>query len=149
MAKEKSYFGIGLVVGIVFAFLFLYSFAPRYNTMKSGDILIKQDKWSGQSWRMVDNQWKKITEVSRDTEKIDKTLMKALRVSSPGPKRSNALSLLKSKYPSLKEIPDDELLERMKLVYSKQILCNLYLNSFMNLEQASQSNTGKRRDVRQ
>ncbi len=141
MAKEKSYFGIGLVVGIIFTFLFLYYFAPRYTTVKSGDTLIKQDRWSGDSWRMVDNQWKEISEVTRETEKIDKALMDALRVTSGGPKRSSALSLLKSKHPVLKDVPDDELLERMKVVYSKQILCSLYLNNFMNLEKGSEQNT--------
>ena len=34
------------------------------------------------------------------------------------------------------DLSDDELLERIKLVYSKQILVNMYLDSFLKLEKS-------------
>jgi hypothetical protein len=145
MGREKTYFGIGLVIGIVLAALFLFYFAPRYTTVKAGDTLIKQDRWSGQSWRFVDNQWKRIVGENRDWDKIwsgqswrfvdngwkrivgenrdwdkiDKALTGALGIATDTPSRTNALDLLRKKDPILKDLSDDELLERIKLVYSK------------------------------
>jgi hypothetical protein len=134
MGREKTYFGIGLVIGIILATLFLFYFAPRYTTVKAGDTLVKQDRWSGQSWRFVDNQWKRIVGENRDWDKIDKALTAALGIQTDTPSRTNALDLLRKKDPILKDLPDDELLERIKLVYSKQILVNMYLESFLKLE---------------
>ena len=134
MGREKTYFGIGLVIGIVLATLFLFYFAPRYTTVKAGDTLLKQDRWSGQSWRFVDNQWKRIVGEDHDWDKIDKALTGALGIATDTPSRTNALDLLRKKDPILKNLSDDELLERIKLVYSKQILVNMYLDSFLKLE---------------
>ena len=134
MGKEKTYFGIGLVIGIVLATLFLFYLAPRYTTVKAGDTLIKQDRWSGQSWRFVENGWKKIVGENHDWDKIDKALTGALGIATDTPSRTNALDLLRDKDPILKDLSDDELLERIKLVYSKQILVNMYLDSFLKLE---------------
>ena len=134
MGKEKTYFGTGLVIGIVLATLFLLYFAPRYTTVKAGDTLIKQDRWSGQSWRFVDNGGKKIVGANHDWDKIDKALTGALGIATDTPSRTNALDLLRDKDPILKDLSDDELLERIKLVYSKQILVNMYLDSFLKLE---------------
>jgi len=39
---------------------------------------------------------------------------------------------LREKYPALDGISDDELLERIKVVYSKIVLSQLYLNDFLN-----------------
>jgi len=134
MSKEKSYFGIGMVFGIVITALALYYVAPRYTTVGSGAHVIKQDRWSGQSWRLVGDQWKPIKGPERDWETIDKVLMSALRIPTNRTKRTSTLELLRNKYPMLKEIPDEELLERIKLVYSREILVNLYLNDFRKLE---------------
>jgi hypothetical protein len=134
MGREKTYFGMGLVIGIVLATVFLFYFAPRYTTVKVGDNLVKQDKWSGQSWRFVDNQWKRIVGEDRDWDGIDKALTGALGIETDTPSRTNALDLLRKKDPILKDISDDELLERIKLVYSKQILVNMYLDSFLKLQ---------------
>ena len=131
MRGEKSYFGFGLVAGVIIAALFLFYFAPRYNTVQSGVDIIKQDRWSGQSWRFTDNQWKKISDVSRDWESIDKSLLNALNISSAQVDTNSALSRLRANYPILKDVPDDELLERIKIVYSKQVLCDLYLTQYM------------------
>jgi hypothetical protein len=134
MGREKTYFGIGLVIGIVLAALFLFYFAPRYTTVKAGDTLVKQDRWSGQSWRFVENQWKKIVGEDRDWDKIDKALTEALGIHTDTPSRTNALDLLRKKDPILKDLSDEDLLERIKLVYSKQILVNMYLDSFLKLQ---------------
>ena len=138
MGREKTYFGMWLVIGIVLAALFLFYFAPRYTTVKAGDNLIKQDRWSGQSWRFVDNQWKRIVGEDHDWDKIDKALTGALGIATDTPSRTNALDLLRRKDPILKDLSDDDLLERIKLVYSKQILVNMYLESFLKLEKKSE-----------
>jgi hypothetical protein len=138
MGREKTYFGMGLVIGIVLATLFLFYFAPRYTTVKVRDTLVKQDKWSGQSWRFVDNQWKRIVGEDHDWDKIDKALTGALGIETDTPSRTNALDLLRKKDPILKDLSDDDLLERIKLVYSKQILVNMYLESFLKLEKKSE-----------
>ena len=57
MNREKLYFGIGLVMGIVMTVLLLQVFAPRYRTVKLDGAIVKQDRWSGNSWRFVDNEW--------------------------------------------------------------------------------------------
>ena len=137
MARERKFFGIGLVIGVVLTALFLHYFAPRYSTIKSGDTLIKQDRWSGESWRFVDNQWKKIMSVSRDWEKVDKTLQEALHIPTEAVDRGDALSLLRNKHPVLEDVTDDELFERIKIVYSKVILSNLYLKNLLKLEEGS------------
>jgi hypothetical protein len=138
MGREKTYFGMGLVMGIVLATVFLFYFAPRYTTVKVSDTLVKQDKWSGQSWRFVDNQWKRIVGEDHDWDKIDKALTGALGIETDTPSRTNALDLLRKKDPILKDLSDDDLLERIKLVYSKQILVNMYLESFLKLEKKSE-----------
>ncbi len=137
MTREKTYFGFGLVMGIVIAFLFLYYFAPRYITVKSGDTLIKQDRWSGQTWRFVSNEWKSIVGENHDWEKIDTALREALGIPKEGPDRKDAISLLRKKDDILDELSDDELLERIKFVYSKEILVNLYLQNFLKLGEGS------------
>ena len=138
MGREKTYFGMGLVIGTVLATLFLFYFAPRYTTVKVRDTLVKQDKWSGQSWRFVDNQWKRIVGEDHDWDRIDKALTGALGIETDTPSRTNALDLLRKKDPILKDLSDDDLLERIKLVYSKQILVNMYLESFLKLEKKSE-----------
>jgi len=139
MGREKTYFGIGLVIGIVLAVLFLFYFAPRYTSVKAGDTLIKQDRWSGESWRFVDNQWKRIVGENHDWERIDRALAEALGIPADTPSRSNALDLLRKRDPILKDLSDEDLLERIKLVYSKQILVNMYLESFLKLEKEGHS----------
>ncbi len=99
--------------------------------------MIKQDKWSGQSWRYVDKEWKEITDAKHDWEKIDIALMDALRIQKAGPERANAINLLRGKAPVFDGLSDNELLERIKFVYSKEILVNLYLQNFLKLEEKS------------
>jgi len=132
MKNDKSYFGLGLIVGIIISALFLFYVAPRYNTVQSGENIIRQDKWTGNSWRYSDNQWKKISDVSRNWESIDQSLHNALNIPFANVNTENALSTLRQNYPVLKDVSDDELLERIKLVYSKQVVCNLYLKQYMD-----------------
>jgi hypothetical protein len=136
MTREKTYFIGGLLIGILIAALFLLYFAPRYTTVKSGDTLIRQDKWTGQSWRFVDNQWKEIGGQNYDWEKIDRSLVSALRIPYGEEDTAAALKLLKEKYAILKTLSDEDLLERIKLVYSKQVLVHLYLDAFLKAEKA-------------
>ncbi len=51
MIRTRTHFGIGLFIGIVVTALFFQFFAPRYDVIESDKMLIKQDKWSGNSWR--------------------------------------------------------------------------------------------------
>jgi len=138
MKGEKTYFGLGLVIGILLSVVFFYYFAPRYATVKSGDTMLKQDTWTGRSWRFVDNEWKSIVGVNRDWEGIDKALLAALRIPFAEVNTGSALVRLREKHPILKDLPNDELLERIKLVYSRQVLVNMYLDSFVKTEQQGQ-----------
>ena len=101
--------------------------------------MVKQDRWSGDSWRYVDNQWKKIDDIHRDWESIDQALRQALHIPKDGLDRPKAMDLLRKKFPALKDITDDELLERIKIVYSKAILCDLYLGNFLKKEAGNAS----------
>jgi len=131
MSKEKRYFILGLLVGIVGVGLFLYQFAPRYEVMTQGEHLLKQDRWSGESWRYVNDQWKRVADTYRDWGPIDKALSEALQIPGNGEDRSSALALLRERFPVLKEATDEELLERIKIVYSKVVLCDLYLAQYL------------------
>jgi hypothetical protein len=135
MNSDKKHFLIGLIVGILLSGVFFYYFAPRYETVKSGETMLKQDTWTGRSWRFVDNEWKSIVGVNRDWDTIDKALVSALRIPFAEVNTDLALKQLQEKHPVLKELPDDELLERIKLVYSRQVLVNMYLDSFVKTEQ--------------
>jgi hypothetical protein len=135
MRGEKIYFTLGLVIGILLSVVFFYYFAPRYTTVKSGDTVLKQDTWTGRTWRLVDDDWKAIVGVPRDWDSIDKALLAALRIPFAEVNTDSALERLREKHPILKALPNDELLERIKLVYSRQVLVNMYLDSFVKTEQ--------------
>ncbi len=134
MDRGKYHFGIGLIVGIVISGLFFQFFAPRYTTTASEGIVIKQDRWSGNSWQFVDNQWKEVTDLERDWKDVDRSLRKALHITAGRDQTGSYLRLLKEKYPNLKSVPDAELLSRIRLVYSQQIMTNMYLNDFVKLQ---------------
>lgn len=95
---------------------------------------IKIDKWSGQSWRLVDNNWKKMVLMDEQWEEIDKTLQKALKIPFAKVDSDSALKILKSKYPLLNDISNEDLLERIKLVYAKMVMVNMYLGDFMKAD---------------
>ena len=131
MVYGKFHFGIGLIAGIVLATLFFHFYAPRYRTVESDDSIVRQDSWSGDSWRLVDNQWKKIETFSRDWKLIDQNLKTALDIPSKGIDREKTLEMLKSEYESLSALSNEEVMERIKIVYSREILINLYLSKFL------------------
>jgi hypothetical protein len=144
MKMDKKSLVLGVIIGLILAFFYFHYFAPRYEINKTGISTIKIDKWTGQSWRLVDNDWKKMTERNEDLEKIDRTLREALKIPFAQVDTASALKKLRDSYPLLKEIPDDELLERIKLVYSKQVLVNMYLGDFLKTsEGASQEEVKK------
>jgi hypothetical protein len=142
MSKDKKYLVLGIIIGLVLAFFYFHYFAPRYETGKAGISTIKIDKWTGQSWRLVDNDWKKIVNTDEDLAKIDRTLQEALKIPFARVDTDSALKKLRDSYPLLKEVSDDDLLERIKLVYSKQVLVNMYLGDFLKTSEVTPAEEG-------
>ena len=136
MKNGKKNLIIGIIIGLVLAFFYFHYFAPRYEIKKKGLSLVKIDKWTGQSWRFVDNNWKKMINIDESWVKIDRTLREALNIPFAKVDTGKGLMRLRERYPILKDIPDEELLERIKLVYSKQVLTNMYLSDFIRTDQA-------------
>ena len=134
MKNEKKSLFLGIIIGLILAFFYFHYFAPRYEINKSGLSTIKIDKWTGQSWRLVDNAWKKMLNVDEDWEQVDRILQEALKMPFAQFDSSSALKKLRDSYPILEEIPDDELLERIKQVYAKLVLVNSYLGDFLKKE---------------
>jgi hypothetical protein len=134
MKKDKKSLIIGLVVGLVVAIVYSHFFAPRYEIKKEGLSMIKIDKWTGQSWSFVDSDWKKLSNSERDWEEIDKALSEALNIPFARVDSESALKKLREHHPILKSVPDDELLERIKQVYSKMVLVNMYLGDFLKTD---------------
>ena len=130
----------GIVIGIVFSFLYFNYFAPRYEIQKTPVFTVKIDKWTGKSWRFVDDSWK-IISMDEDWVLVDNTLNEAISINIPEAQVDSeaALKKLRNRYPVLKDIPDYDLLERIKLVYSKKVLVNMYLGGFMNVEKAAET----------
>jgi len=137
MKNGKKSLIIGIIIGLVLALLYFHYFAPRYEIKKEGLSLVKIDKWTGQSWRFIDNNWKKMINIDEDWVKIDRTLREALNIPFAQVDTEKGLMRLRERYPILKDISDDELLERIKLVYSKQVLTNMYLSDFIRKDQDS------------
>jgi len=137
MKNGKKSLVLGIIIGLILGVFYFHYFAPRYEINKTGLSTIKVDKWTGQSWRLVDNNWKKMLDMDEDWEQIDKTLQEALKIPFAQVDSGSALKKLRDSYPVLKEIPDDDLLERIKLVYSKQVLVNMYLGDFLKTSEGA------------
>jgi hypothetical protein len=133
MKNGKKTLFLGIIIGVVISYFFFNYFAPRYEIKQTAALTIKVDKWTGDSWRRVENNWKKMNNMDENWELVDKTLGEAINMKLPIPNVDSNLGLkkLKERYPVLKDIPDDDLLERIKLVYSKQVMVNMYLGDFM------------------
>jgi hypothetical protein len=131
MSKDKKYLVLGIIIGLVLAFFYFHFFAPRYEITKTDISTIKIDKWTGQYWRLVNDEWKVMLETNEDLEKIDNILLEALHIPFAQVDSDSALKKLRDRYPALKDVSDDLLMERIKLVYSKQVLVNMYLGEFM------------------
>ena len=89
MQQGKYNFAIGFIIGIIVSAVFFQFFAPRYSVVQSGDMLVKQDKWSGDSWKMAGSQWEKIVYSDRNWELIDEALRDALRIPKEQKKAKN------------------------------------------------------------
>jgi len=131
MKSDKKSLVLGVIIGLILAFFYFHYFAPRYEINKTGFSTIKIDKWTGRSWRLVGDNWTKMLDRDEDWEQIDKTLQEALKIPFAQVDKVSALEKLREKYPLLNKISDDELLERIKLVYSKLVLVNMYLGDFL------------------
>jgi hypothetical protein len=141
MKKEKKALVIGLVVGVLVALIYCNFFAPRYEIKKEGSVTLKIDRWTGQSWNLVNDNWKKMADRDEDWEEIDRTLSDAMKLPFARIDSEYALKKLRDANPVLKNIPDDELLERIKLVYSKMVLVNMYLGEFVKVSDQASSET--------
>jgi len=91
--------------------------------MKSDDMLIKQDKWSGTSWRYEGDKWEKITDSTRDWKPVDDVLMKELNISDKGDTSGFnwQMAPLKKKYPELEKISKEDIMERIRYIYSGRL----------------------------
>jgi hypothetical protein len=137
MKNSKKSLLFGVIIGLVLAFLYCHYFAPRYEVKKSGTNTIKVDRWTGQSWRLESNSWKKMLDADESWEEIDSTLQEALNIPFAQVDSGFALNKLREKYPVLNDISDDELMERIKLVYSKMVLVNMYLGDFIKANEGN------------
>jgi hypothetical protein len=131
MKKEKKTLVIGVIIGLLISLFYAHFFAPRYEIKKEGLSTMKLDKWTGLSWTLTNNTWKKMNNTEENWEEIDKALSEALNIPFAKVDSVSALKKLKEKHPILADVPDDELLERIKMVYSKMVLVNMYLGDFL------------------
>lgn len=128
--QTKTHFGIGLFVGILVTALFFHFFAPRYEVTRSDDKLIKQDRWSGNSWRYSGAKWEKISDMNRDWKPIDEALMAALNLGGTGDSNNSdkQMAALKQKYPVLENIDNEDILERIKYIYARKVMVDMYFS---------------------
>jgi hypothetical protein len=131
MKKEKKTLVIGVIVGLLISLFYAHFFAPRYEIKKEGPSTMKLDKWTGQAWTLAAGNWKKMNSTDENWEEIDKALSEALKIPFAQVDSTSALKKLREKHPVLADVSDDELLERIKLVYSKMVLVNMYLGDFL------------------
>lgn len=121
-------------MGIVIAGLFFHFYAPRYMTIETKDGSLKQDKWSGDSWKLVGDQWEKISDSEKDYQDVDQSLRRAFQATVGGAETAYLLKQLKEKYPKLKDVRNEDLLVRIRAVYSQEILTRNYLDNILNPE---------------
>jgi hypothetical protein len=130
MIQAKVHFGIGLFIGVFLTALFFQFFASRYDVIELDKMLIKQDKWSGNSWRYEDDQWGKITDSTRDWKPVDEVLMKAINMPADGGtnRSEGQTTSLKKKYPELEKIPNEDIIKRIKYIYARKIMVDFYFS---------------------
>lgn len=131
MMQSKIHFGIGLFIGVLLSAFFLLFFAPRYEVFESDNNLVKQDKWSGETWVFKGNLWEKISSSTRDWKAVDQALTDALRISTKEvtQTQNHLITKMKSKYPALEDLSEEDIRERIKYIYSKKILIDLYFSN--------------------
>ncbi len=128
MVHSRIHFGIGFTLGILITALFFHFFSQRYEVTESNRALIKQDKWSGSSWKFEGNEWKKIKENMVDWKPVDQILIKALGIGGNSGKdgQNHQVAALKAKFPFLEGYSDEDIMERIKYVYARQVMLDLY-----------------------
>ena len=144
MDRNKQIFGVGLLFGIVITALFCLVFAPRYMVSNSDGVMVKLDRWSGETWRFASGNWAKIDKSEQDWKEIDKALASALNLKDQTPKEeahtANLITMLKEKYPVLAGVPNDDIMSRINIVYSRFILTDMYLD---NIEKIHEKKSNK------
>ena len=147
MDRNKQIFAAGLVIGIVISALFCTVFAPRHMVSSSDGVMIKLDRWSGETWRFSGGKWLKIDKQEQDWKEIDQALASALNLKAQNPDEknhnANLLQILKDKYPVLAGVSNEEIMERINIVYSKAILTDMYLN---NIEKVHENDSDESTD---
>jgi hypothetical protein len=139
MDRSKQIFSVGLLIGIALSVLFCMVFAPRYMVSGSGNQAIKLDKWTGETWQFSKGNWKKIQKLEQDWKKIDEALYSALNLKTQRGQEekytSDLLQILKDKYPVLEDVSNEDILERINIVYSKAILTDMYLKNIEKIHE--------------
>ena len=141
MDRNKQIFGVGLLFGIIITALFSIVFAPRYMVSNSDGVMIKLDRWSGETWQFASGNWARIDKSEQDWKEIDKALASALNMRDQSAKEdkhaSNLLKMLKEKYPILANVSNDDILSRINIVYSKAIITDMYLNNIEKIHKTT------------
>ena len=103
--------------------------------IKSNSVIIKQDKRSGDSWAYEGNEWKKIKGNKVSWKSVDNALIEALNTPDiEGENNSvDQIAVLKKKYSFLNKVSDEDIMERIKYIYARKIMLDLYFST-ANLE---------------
>jgi hypothetical protein len=134
MKGEKMHFIGGIVLGVFLSAIFFFHFAPRYETVQEGEVIFKQDRWTDRSWRLTNDEWEPLGgEGDRDWEEIDRALVTALRLPFADTDAYRALGKLQEQHPALAGVKREELLERLNVIYLRQVLVNMYLDDFLTM----------------
>ncbi len=83
----------------------------------------------------MDNNWQEISKSVDKWEVVDSELRKALKVPETVKARQDVLNRLRDRYHKLKGVSDEDLLERIKFVYSKELMIGHYMQTIVNIEQ--------------
>ncbi|MBU4317139.1 MAG: hypothetical protein KKF30_07695 [Proteobacteria bacterium] len=147
MDRSKQIFSVGLFIGIAVTVLFCLVFAPRYTVDQSSGHAIKLDKWTGETWHFSRGNWIKTQKIDQDWKKIDEALFNALNLKPQkdqgGNYTSDLLKILREKYPILEGVPNEDILERINIVYSKAILTDMYLKNIEKIHEAQVEHKGR------
>jgi hypothetical protein len=86
MKNGKKTLFLGIIIGVVISYFFFNYFAPRYEIKQTAALTMKIDKWTGDTWRRVENDWKKMSDMDENWDLVDKTLGEAINMKLPIPK---------------------------------------------------------------
>lgn len=130
MMQTRIHFGLGFTIGILIAAVFVHFFSSRFDVTESNNIIIKQDRWSGTSWKYEGNEWVPINENKVDWKPVDDVLTRALTIQSIAGERksSDQIEALKKRYPALAQFTYEDIMERIKYVYARKVMVDLYFS---------------------